>query len=80
MIWLNTIRALISLVAQKGWFLHQLDVKSAILNGVLQEESLCMETEGFVAKGEEEKMFFFFLEALSVLKQVPQAWHSEIDG
>lgn len=34
---LDTIRALIALETQKGWFLHQLDVKSSFLNGVLKE-------------------------------------------
>ncbi|CAL8993145.1 unnamed protein product [Prunus brigantina] len=35
---LYTIRTLIALAAQKGWKLHQLDVKSAFMNGVLKEE------------------------------------------
>ena len=34
---LDTIRTLIGLAAQKGWKLFQLDVKSAFLNGVLNE-------------------------------------------
>ena len=32
------IRTLVALAAHKGWVLHQLDVKSAFLNGVLNEE------------------------------------------
>lgn len=35
---LDTIRTLIALVAQKGWKLHQLVVKSAFLNWILKEE------------------------------------------
>ena len=35
---LETIRAIISLAAQKGWYLHKLDVKSAFLNGAIKEE------------------------------------------
>ena len=34
---LDTIKTLIALVAQKGWSIYQLDVKSAFLNGVLEE-------------------------------------------
>ena len=35
---LDTIRALIALASQKGWSIHQLDVKFAFLNDVLGEE------------------------------------------
>jgi hypothetical protein len=35
---LNTIRMVISLVAQNGWKLHQFDFKSAFLSGDLQKD------------------------------------------
>lgn len=35
---LNTIRCMISLAAQKGWSLHQLDVTSTFFNGVILKE------------------------------------------
>ena len=34
---LDTIRTLIAMAAQKGWLLHQLDVKSTFLNGELEK-------------------------------------------
>lgn len=36
--WLDTIRALVVLIIQKDWFLHQLDVKSVFLNRVLNRK------------------------------------------
>lgn len=39
---LVSVRLLISLAAHEGWLVHHMDVKSAFLNGVLEEEvSVC---------------------------------------
>ncbi|CAL5370298.1 unnamed protein product [Camellia sinensis] len=76
---LDTIRAIIALVAQKGWFLHQLDVKSAFLNGKLEEEVYVDQPQGFVVKGKEDKVYKL-KKALYGLKQAPRAWYSEIDA
>ena len=54
---LDTIRTLISLVAQKRWKLYQLDVKFAFLNGVLKEEVYVDEPNGFVVKHYEDKVY-----------------------
>ncbi|KAM1746867.1 hypothetical protein COP1_013400 [Malus domestica] len=75
----ETIRGLISVAAQKGWFLHQLDVKSAFLNGVLKEEVFVDQPQGFVLKGQEHKVYKL-KKALYGLKQAPRAWYGEIDS
>ncbi|KAI5332051.1 hypothetical protein L3X38_022179 [Prunus dulcis] len=54
---LDTIRTLVALAAQKNWKLYQLDVKSAFLNGVLEEEVYVDQPDGFVVKGSEDKVY-----------------------
>ncbi|CAL2251278.1 unnamed protein product [Prunus armeniaca] len=75
---LDTIRTLIALAAKKEWKLYQLDVKSAFLNGVLQEEVYIDQPEGYVIKGKEDKVYRLH-KALYGLKQAPRAWYGEID-
>jgi len=50
---LNTIKMLIALATNKHWIIHQLDVKSAFLNGELKEEVYLEKTQGFFQKGKE---------------------------
>ena len=54
---LETIRMLMSLVAQKGWIIHQMDVKSTFLNGYLEEEIFVEQPEGLIVQGQEEKVY-----------------------
>lgn len=50
---LNSIIMLIALATNKHWIMHQLDVKSAFLNGELKEEVYLEQPKGFVQKGKE---------------------------
>ena len=54
---LDTIRMLLALAAQKGWNIHQMDVKLAFLNGYLEEDIFVDQLEGFIVKGMEEKVY-----------------------
>ena len=48
---LTTIRVLLFLVASYGLIVHQMDVKTAFLNGELKEEIYMDQSNGFVANG-----------------------------
>ena len=75
---LDTIRMLLALAAEKGWKIYQLDVKSAFLNGYLEEEIFVEQLEGFVVKGKEDKVYQL-KKALYGLKQAPGAWYNMIN-
>lgn len=75
---MDTIRLVLAVAAQKGWKVFQLDVKSAFLNGVLQEEIYVEQPEGFVVQGKEDKVYLL-KKALYGLKQAPRAWYSRIN-
>ena len=53
---ISSVWILISLVANLGWPLFQLDVKNAFLNGDLKEEVYMEQPPGFVAQGESGKV------------------------
>ncbi|CAL5401670.1 unnamed protein product [Camellia sinensis] len=76
---LDTIRLLLAIAAQKCWKIYQLDVKSAVLNGFLQEEIYVEQLEGFVMQGHEDKVYLL-KKTLYGLKQAPRAWYSRIDS
>nr|GEY39331.1 retrovirus-related Pol polyprotein from transposon TNT 1-94 [Tanacetum cinerariifolium] len=76
---LETIRMIISIAAQHKWKIHQMDVKSAFLNGLLKEEDYVEKPEGYVAKGQESKVLRL-KKALYGLKQAPHAWNTRIDN
>eukprot|EP00253_Pinus_taeda_P012705 PITA_12705 len=76
---METVRAVLSIVAQKKWKVYQMDVKSAFLNGVLMEEVYIEQPLGYEKKGEEHKVCKL-KKAFHGLKQVPRAWYSRIDS
>ncbi|KAG8477669.1 hypothetical protein CXB51_027663 [Gossypium anomalum] len=76
---LDSIRLLVALAAQKQWKIYQLDVKSAFLNGFLEEEIYIDQPQGFVVSGKEQ-MVYRLKKALYGLKQAPRAWYARIDS
>lgn len=74
----ETIRLLLAVAAQRKWKLFQLDVKSAFLDGKLEEEIYAEQPMGFEQEGKEDDVLRLH-KALYGLKQAPRAWYSRID-
>jgi hypothetical protein len=55
--WLDTVRAILAVAANRRWEVHHLDVKSAFLNGDLEEEVFVYQSEGFVKQGKEHLVY-----------------------
>eukprot|EP00253_Pinus_taeda_P001515 PITA_01515 len=74
---MNSIRLVLSLVASFKWEVHQMDVKSAFLNGDLHEE-ICMEQPtGFIQR--DSGLVCRLKKSLYGLKQAPRAWYAKMD-
>ena len=44
---MDTIRTVLAIAAKKKWHVYQMDVKSAILNGYLEEEVYVEQPQGY---------------------------------
>lgn len=54
---LETIRIIVEIAKNKGWKMHQLDVKFIFLNGPLEEEVYAKKPPMFEIKGKEGKVY-----------------------
>jgi hypothetical protein len=61
------------------WKIHQMDVKTKFLNGVIEEEVYIEKPQGFEVHGRKSHVCRLN-KNLYGLKQAPQAWYSSIDG
>jgi hypothetical protein len=75
----TSIRIIISLAAVFGWKLHQMDVKTAFLNGEVEQEVCIEQPEGFMVHDERSHVCKL-KKALYGLKQAPRAWYGRIDS
>ena len=75
----SSIQTIISLAVEMGWRVHQMDVKTAFLNRVIEEEVYIEQLEGFDVENRETHVCRLH-RALYGLKQAPRAWYSRIDN
>ena len=75
---ITSIRMILAIAALQNLEVHQMDVKTAFLNGVLDEEIYMEKPEGFSAPGQEKKVCRL-VKSLYGLKQTPKQWHGKFD-
>ena len=71
-----TIRTLLALASSFKLIIHQMDVKTAFLNGDLEEEIYMVQPPGFVVPGQEHKVCKL-KKSLYGLKQAPKQWYEK---
>jgi hypothetical protein len=75
----TSIRTIIALAAKMKWKLHQMDVKTTFLNGVIEEEVYIEKPQGFEVE-ERNSHVCKLKKALYGLKQAPRAWYGRIES
>jgi hypothetical protein len=75
---MEAIRLLLAYACSKNVKVYQMDVKSAFLNGELEEEVYIEQPEGFQLS-ENTNYVCKLKKALYGLKQAPRAWYSRLD-
>nr|GEV57555.1 ribonuclease H-like domain containing protein [Tanacetum cinerariifolium] len=68
----------LAIAALRNLEVHQMDVKTAFLNGDLEEEIYMNQPEGFIAPGQESKVCRL-VKSLYGLKQAPKQCHQKFD-
>nr|GEX98854.1 retrovirus-related Pol polyprotein from transposon TNT 1-94 [Tanacetum cinerariifolium] len=74
---LEAVRIFIAYAVHKSFPIHQMDVKTAFLNGPLKEEVYVVQPDGFLDPGHPEKVYRI-RKALYGLKQAPRILYDEL--
>lgn len=75
---ITSLRLLLALATIYDYHVHQMDVTTAFLNGILQEDIYITQPESFVIPGNENKVCHL-LKSLYGLKQAPRVWYDLFD-
>ena len=74
----TSIRTILALAFNLKWKLHQMDVKTTFLNGLIEEEVYIEQQQGFETNDHKTHVCIL-KEALYELKQAPRPWYGRID-
>src|SRR5258707_8082799 len=75
----ESLQLLLALAVLENWEIHQMDVKSAFLNGILNEEIYMEQPQGFITAEQENKVCRL-KRALYGLKQASHTWNQQFHG
>ena len=75
----SSIQTIISLSAEMGWRVHQMDINISFLNRVIEKEVYIEQPKGFDVENRETHVCRLH-RALYGLKQAPRAWYWRIDN
>ena len=75
----ESLRLLLVLAVLEDWEIHQLDVKSAFLNSMLDKEIYMEQPQGFIIPGQENKVCHL-KKAIYGLKQASHTWNQQFHG
>ncbi|GJV44456.1 retrovirus-related pol polyprotein from transposon TNT 1-94 [Tanacetum coccineum] len=76
---ITSIGMILAIAVLRNLEIHQMDVKTAFLNGDLEEEIYMNQPEGFIAPGQEGKVCRL-VKSLYGLKQAHKHWHQKFDN
>jgi len=76
---LDIVKAVLAIKDKKKWKVYQIDVKSAFLNGILEEESYVQQPSGYEVEGKEDKIYRL-KKVLYGLKQAPTSCYNIMDS
>ena len=74
----TSIRSVLALAAMMKWKIHQMDVKTAFLNGVVEEARVCQPLS--FETHDRETHVCKLKKSLYSLKQEPRTWYDRIDS
>ena len=75
----ESVHSVIALAVHNDMKLHQMDIKTAFLNGELSEEVFMKQPKGFVKVGEKD-LVCRLKKSIYGLKQSPRCWNTALDS